>query len=97
VKRPNYPSLRANGSRECAPDDRLREAIHAAAEKGWIASSLSLLAMTGREVYNGAALSPRALDSFATSDATTMTTAMKPMTSAEIALISGFTPRRTSE
>src|ERR1700694_3929896 len=23
------PSLRANGSRECAPDDRLREAIHA--------------------------------------------------------------------
>jgi hypothetical protein len=23
-----YPSLRANGSRECAPDDRLREAIH---------------------------------------------------------------------
>jgi hypothetical protein len=25
------PSLRANGSRECAPDDRLREAIHRAA------------------------------------------------------------------
>jgi hypothetical protein len=25
------PSLRANGSRECAPDDRLREAIHLAA------------------------------------------------------------------
>jgi len=25
------PSLRANGSRECAPDDRLREAIHSAA------------------------------------------------------------------
>jgi hypothetical protein len=24
-------SLRANGSRECAPDDRLREAIHLAA------------------------------------------------------------------
>jgi len=23
------PSLRATGSRECAPDDRLREAIHA--------------------------------------------------------------------
>jgi hypothetical protein len=22
------PSLRANGARECAPDDRLREAIH---------------------------------------------------------------------
>src|SRR5260221_8679086 len=40
------PSLRANGSRECAPDDRLREAIHLAAKKGWIASSLALLAMT---------------------------------------------------
>ena len=27
------PSLRANGSRECAPDDRLREAIHVAAQR----------------------------------------------------------------
>jgi hypothetical protein len=27
------PSLRANGSRECAPDDRLREAIHRRAKK----------------------------------------------------------------
>ena len=26
------PSLQANGSRECAPDDRLREAIHVAAK-----------------------------------------------------------------
>jgi hypothetical protein len=26
-------SLRANGSRECAPDDRLREAIHLAAQR----------------------------------------------------------------
>jgi hypothetical protein len=26
-------SLRANGSRECAPDDRLREAIHQAAQR----------------------------------------------------------------
>src|SRR5271168_667476 len=41
------PSLRANGSRECAPDDGLREAIHFTAQKEeWIASSLSLLAMT---------------------------------------------------
>jgi hypothetical protein len=32
--------LRANGSRECAPDDRLREAIHEATKKLWIASSL---------------------------------------------------------
>jgi hypothetical protein len=36
----------ANGSRECAPDDRLREAIHCPAQAAWIASSLSLLAMT---------------------------------------------------
>jgi len=27
-------SLRANGSRECAPDDRLREAIHGARKGG---------------------------------------------------------------
>jgi hypothetical protein len=27
------PSLRATGSRECAPDDRLREAIHLAAQR----------------------------------------------------------------
>jgi Protein of unknown function (DUF418) len=37
--------LRANGSRECAPDDRLREAIQRK-KKDWIASSLALLAMT---------------------------------------------------
>ena len=34
------PSLRANGSRERAPDDRLREAIHAARAAAWIASAL---------------------------------------------------------
>jgi len=39
------PSSRANGSRECAPDDRLREAIQIH-ERDWIALSLSLLAMT---------------------------------------------------
>ncbi|HTE98457.1 MAG TPA: hypothetical protein VK621_07450, partial [Bradyrhizobium sp.] len=33
------PSLRANGSRECAPDDRLREAIQSRQQE-WIASSL---------------------------------------------------------
>jgi hypothetical protein len=32
-------SLRANGLRECAPDDRLREPIHSC-KAGWIASSL---------------------------------------------------------
>jgi hypothetical protein len=31
--RVSTPSLRANGSRECAPDDRLREAIHLAAQR----------------------------------------------------------------
>src|SRR5580693_7672870 len=64
------PSLRANGSRECAPDDRLREAIHGAANaasEGWIASSHppspegglrrtgGLLAMTARHNF---AISP---------------------------------------
>jgi hypothetical protein len=34
-----FPSLRANGSRECAPDDKLREAIHLCYQI-WIASSL---------------------------------------------------------
>src|SRR5258706_1764100 len=45
----HLPSLRANGPRECAPDDRLREAIHLAARQNenWIAWSLMLLAMTG--------------------------------------------------
>jgi hypothetical protein len=44
------PSLRANGSRECAPDDRLREAIQLWHRKleSWIASSQVLLAMTTR-------------------------------------------------
>src|SRR6266404_8342379 len=30
----NWTSLRANGSRECAPDDRLREAIHLSSLRG---------------------------------------------------------------
>jgi hypothetical protein len=38
--------LRANGSRECAPDDRLREAIQEPKKKNWIASSQEFLAMT---------------------------------------------------
>src|SRR5713226_505244 len=40
------PSLRANGSRVCAPDDKLREAIYSRNPASWIASSLTLLAMT---------------------------------------------------
>jgi hypothetical protein len=58
------PSLRANGSRECAPDDRLREAIQEPGKKDWIASShppspegglrrtRELLAMTGLAMPN---------------------------------------------
>ena len=38
-------SLRANGSRECAPDDKLREAIHVAKESMDCFVAL-LLAMT---------------------------------------------------
>jgi hypothetical protein len=40
--------LRANGSRERAPDDRFREAIQSRRnmQDYWIASSLTLLAMT---------------------------------------------------
>src|ERR1700694_6351779 len=33
MRRCVWSSLRANGSRECAPDDRLREAIHLAAQR----------------------------------------------------------------
>ena len=40
------PSLRANGSRESAPDDKLREAIHSHFAVVWIASPPTLLAMT---------------------------------------------------
>ena len=47
--------------------------------------------------YNGAALSPCLLVNFDASEATTMTTAIRPITSVQIALISGFTPSRTSE
>jgi hypothetical protein len=39
--------LRANGSRERAPDDRLREAIHRAAYERVDRFVASLLAMTG--------------------------------------------------
>jgi hypothetical protein len=47
-----HPSLRANGSRECAPDDRLREAIQLwrSETESWIASSQGLLAMTARHL-----------------------------------------------
>ncbi len=53
------------------------------------------LAMTNP--YSGAALSPRAFESLEANDATTITTAISAITSAQMALISGFTPSRTSE
>jgi hypothetical protein len=40
------PSLRANGSRECAPDDRLREAIHRVSREVCICFVATLVAMT---------------------------------------------------
>src|SRR6266404_2545106 len=70
-------SLRANGSRECAPDDKLREAIHRAAQRknGLLPPSLmsyggqvvaSLLAMTALLIPN---VSPRSRGAIRPSDA----------------------------
>src|SRR6266436_7899607 len=42
------PSLRANGSRECAPDDKLREAMHACRKESMDCFVASLLAMTSK-------------------------------------------------
>jgi hypothetical protein len=61
--------LRANGSRECAPDDRLREAIHSYKESVYcfVAELITgpaegrtrwLLAMTIRDNYARTAVSP---------------------------------------
>ena len=47
--------------------------------------------------YSGAALSACELDSFEANEAATITTAMNAITMVQIALISGFTPSRTSE
>ena len=52
---------------------------------------------TLRDHQSGAALSPRELVSLETSEATTMTTAIRAITRVQMALISGFTPSRTSE
>jgi len=41
-----YRHCEPTGRRKAPPDDRLREAIHSAANEEWIASSLALLAMT---------------------------------------------------
>ena len=47
--------------------------------------------------YSGAALLASELDSFEASEAITITTAISAITIVQIALISGFTPSRTSE
>src|SRR5216684_1560679 len=80
------------------------EAIHTCLVAFWIASrSLSSGAHSRYPLarndgnYSGAALSPRVLESLEASDATTITTAISPITSVQMALISGFTPNRTSE
>ena len=51
----------------------------------------------GAPSYSGAAFSPRTPDSFEASEAATITIAIRPIASVQIALISGFTPSRTSE
>ena len=73
-----------------------------AARKAWMAGTSPAMTKGGERLrmtttHNGAALSPRALDSFVTSEATTMTAAITAITSVQMALISGFTPSRTSE
>jgi hypothetical protein len=45
--------LRANGSRECAPDDRLREAIHRIERFALDCFVASLLAMTANYEHHG--------------------------------------------
>jgi hypothetical protein len=70
--------------------------------KAWLAGTSPAMTKSGERLgmtttHNGAALSPRALDSFVASEATTMTTAIRAITSVQMALISGFTPSRTSE
>jgi len=47
--------------------------------------------------YSGAALLACELESFEASEAITITTAISAITMVQIALISGFTPSRTSE
>src|SRR4030095_4679758 len=47
--------------------------------------------------HSGTAFSPCVLDSFEANDATVMTTAISAITMVQMALISGFTPNRTSE
>jgi hypothetical protein len=65
-KQPTATSLRANGSRECAPDDRLHEAIHRAASKKAgllrrfrLPPSLFELRRTGRSLSYGGQVAPR--------------------------------------
>src|SRR5882757_9955735 len=74
-------------------EKRSDEAIHVPASRAM--DCFASLAMT--ENYSGAALSACELDSFEANEAATITTAMNAITMVQIALISGFTPSRTSE
>ena len=47
--------------------------------------------------HSGTAFSPCRLESFEANDATVITTAISAITMVQMALISGFTPNRTSE
>ena len=62
----------------------------------WITTLYANL-MNAPAAYSGAALSPCELESFEAKDAATITTAISAITRVQIALISGFTPSRTSE
>jgi hypothetical protein len=55
------PSLRANGSRECAPDDRLREAIHSRKERMdcFVATLLAMTAIPDTHLRSRGAKRPR--------------------------------------
>jgi hypothetical protein len=56
-------SLRANGSRECVPDDRLREAMHLAATERKLDCFAPLLAETVILRFRGVSSTLRLLDS----------------------------------
>jgi hypothetical protein len=68
-----------------------------AGEYSQLAAEQSREAITSSKSHSGAALSPCELDSFEANEASTITTAMSAITIVQIALISGFTPSRTSE
>jgi hypothetical protein len=77
-------------------DGRRHRASHPSRLAQWTALTHCPARTSGRR-QSGAALSPRELDNFDANDAITITTAISAITIVQIALISGFTPNRTSE